>query len=88
FTAKHFKDKKRFLYLRNNASTLISQLVNAVLYNILAFYGTFEWKTLWMIIASTYVIFIFTSLADTPIVYMARKIAEQKKPLWYQQAQI
>ena len=69
-------EKKAFLWLRNNGSTLISQLVNAVLYSVAAFAGTYETGTLINIIISTYVIYIFTSLLDTPAVYIARKIHE------------
>ncbi len=71
---KKFGDKKRFLWLRNNGSTLVSQLINAFLFTIVAFAGTYDWITLMSIFGSSYVIFIFTSLLDTPIVYLARKI--------------
>lgn len=75
-TEKKSGEKKAFLWLRNNGSTLISQLVNAVLYSAAAFAGTYETGTLINIIISTYVIYIFTSLLDTPAVYIARKIHE------------
>ncbi len=73
-TSKKCGDSKRFLWLRNNGSTLISQLINAVLFNVLAFAGTYEPSTLVTIIISTYIIYIATSLLDTPFVYIARKI--------------
>ena len=72
-TFKKSKDPKALLWVRNNGSTLISQLVNAVFYNIAAFAGTYDVKTLLNIIAATYVIYIFTSLLDTPAVYLSRK---------------
>ena len=75
FTEKKSGSSKAFLWVRNNGSTLVSQLVNAVLYNIAAFAGTYDAKTLINIIIATYVIYIFTSLLDTPAVYAARKIA-------------
>ena len=74
FTNKKCGDTKRFLWLRNNGSTLISQLLNAVLYTFAAFFGTYSVPTLISIAMASYVIFIVTSLADTPIVYMARKM--------------
>lgn len=77
-TTKHFGDSKKFLWLRNNGSTLISQLVNTVLFNIAAFAGIHDAKTIVNIIISCYVIFIVTSLADTPFVYIARKIHEKQ----------
>lgn len=77
FTNKKCGDTKRFLWLRNNGSTLISQLLNAVLYTFAAFFGTYSVPTLISIAMASYVIFIVTSLADTPIVYMARKMKEK-----------
>ena len=79
FTEKKFGDKRRFLWLRNNGSTLISQIVNTLLFTFFAFWGTYDTKTLISIFLSSYVIYIFTSLLDTPAVYIARKIHDKKK---------
>lgn len=73
-TSKKSGNKKSFLWLRNNLATMTSQLINAILFNVIAFWGIYDIKTLINIIISTYVIYIITSLADTPIVYIARKI--------------
>lgn len=74
FTTKKFGDSEKFLWLRNNGSTLFSQLLNTVLYTFGAFLGMYSIPTLISIAISSYVIFIVTSLADTPFVYLARKI--------------
>ena len=74
FTEKRFGDRKRFLWLRNNGSTMISQIANTVLFNVAAFWGTYDIPTLLSIIASSYIIYFITSLLDTPAVYIARKI--------------
>lgn len=79
FTSKRFGDKRRFLWLRNNGSTLISQIVNTLLFTLLAFWGTYDGATIVSIFASSYVIFIFTSLLDTPFVYWARRISDNRK---------
>ena len=79
FTQKRFGDRRRFLWLRNNGSTLISQIVNTLLFTLLAFWGTYDAGTVWSIFASSYLIFIFTSLMDTPFVYWARYISDKKK---------
>lgn len=76
-TEKASGDKRKYLWVRNNGSTLVSQFLNAVLFTLFAFYGTYDGKTLLSIIASSYVIFIFTSLADTPMIYLARKLFEK-----------
>ena len=65
-------EKNRFLWLRNNGSTLLSQLLNTVLYTVFAFAGTFSTDKLIQTIVSSYIIFICTSLLDTPFVYIAR----------------
>lgn len=71
-------DKRRFLWLRNNASTLISQIINTALFTLFAFWGTYDASTMFSIFCSSYVIYVFTSLLDTPVVYLARMIHDKK----------
>lgn len=78
FTEKRFGDKRRFLWLRNNGSTLVSQLLNTLLFTLFAFWDTYDIKTLVSIFLSSYVIYVVTSLLDTPVLYLARKIHEKK----------
>lgn len=78
FTEKKCGDRRKFLWLRNNGSTLVSQLLNTLLFTLFAFYGTYDWKTLVSVFASSYVIYIVTSLLDTPVVYLARRIHDKK----------
>lgn len=77
FTTKRFGDGERFLWLRNNGSTLVSQLLNTLLYTVFAFAGTYSLDTLISITLSSYVVFIFTSLADTPVIYAARRMKKR-----------
>lgn len=79
FTQKKFGDRKKFLWLRNNGSTLISQLLNTILFTWGAFLGTHDTATLISIAISSYVIFIVTSIADTPFAYLARYIHNRTK---------
>ncbi|MBR2453476.1 MAG: queuosine precursor transporter [Clostridia bacterium] len=74
FTEKKSGSKKGFLWLRNNAATVISQLINSFLFNFIAFYGTYPIKTVISISLSCFVIYVVTALLDTPVVYLARKI--------------
>lgn len=77
-TKKRFHgDSRRALWLRNNGSTMISQLLNTILYTFGAFWGMYEIPTLISIALSSYVIFIVTSIADTPFVYLARRMHEK-----------
>lgn len=70
-TSRRFNMKSR-LWLRNNVATVIAQVINAILYNILAFWGTYSMETIASIIVSNVLIYVVTSLADTPFLYMAR----------------
>lgn len=76
-TDKIFGEHRKFLWLRNNGSTLLSQLVNAFLFTFGAFYGIFDMATLLSILWSSYLIFMILALVDTAFVYMARSIHDK-----------
>ena len=79
FTEKKTGDRRRFLWLRNNGCTLVSQILNTLLFTLFAFYGTYDMGTILSIFVSSYVIFIFTSLLDTPVLYLARKVHDRSQ---------
>lgn len=81
FSEKRFGDRRRFLWLRNNGSTMVSQLLNTVLFTLAAFAGRdgYDGKLLLNIMVSSYAIYFMTSLLDTPAVYIARRIGEKRK---------
>ncbi len=70
----YFHSRQKALWIRNNISTLISQIINTVCFTLLAFYGTYDTQTIISIILSSYLIFVVTSVCDTPIAYLARKM--------------
>jgi hypothetical protein len=74
FTEKKFGNKEKYLWIRNNGSTLVSQFLNNLLFTFGAFFGVYSFKTLINIVISSYVLFVVTSLTDTPFIYLARKI--------------
>lgn len=76
-TSKIFSDSKKGLWIRNNGSTLLSQLMNTILFTFGAFAGIYDVPTLVNICMSSYVIFIVTSLLDTPAVYFARRLSDK-----------
>ena len=78
FTEKKTGDKKRFLWVRNNVATLTAQIVNTLIFNVIAFYGMYDTKTLISIIVSSYLIYVVTSLLDTPFLYLARSVTGSK----------
>lgn len=69
--------KRRFpaknqLWIRNNGSTIVSQLVDTFIFCTIAFAGEYE-KDVWLsIFLSTYVIKFIVSLCSTPFLYAAR----------------
>ena len=78
FTSKK-GDSRKFLWLRNNGSTLISQVVNTILFPLVGFAGIYDTQTVIAIMISSYVIYVFTSLLDTPVVYLARRMKEKRE---------
>ena len=77
FTQKKFGDKRKFLWLRNNGSTLVSQILNTLLFTVIAFAGTYDVNTLLSIFGSSYLIYVVTTLLDTPVLYLARRIHDK-----------
>lgn len=60
------------LWIRNNASTIVSQLLDSVTFSFIAFLGVFPLDVVIQIALSTYIFKVFVALADTPFVYLAR----------------
>lgn len=64
----------RFLWLRNNASTLVSQLIDTVIFMLIAFWGVGERFTLGFVVGSMvppyYVLKVLAAFIDTPLVYL------------------
>lgn len=75
-TEKRFGNKDKYLWFRNNFSTLLSQLVNIVIFNFGAFLGIYSLSQLFSITIACYVIYIVTSLLDTPFIYLAKKCSQ------------
>ncbi len=71
-TERRSGSRTRFLWLRNNAATLLSQVVNTVLFTLIAFAGWYDTGTVISVMVSSYVIYVVTSLLDTPFVYLSR----------------
>lgn len=76
------KIKKKFskdsqLWIRNNGSTLISQIIDTAVFTSIAFIGVMPIDQVMSIFVFSYIIKIITSLVDTPFIYWMRRI----KPL-------
>ncbi len=68
------KTGEKHLWLRNNASTLISQLIDTVVFTIVAFYGVLDNEIVFAMILPSYVIKVGVSVLDTPFMYIAKKM--------------
>lgn len=76
FWRKKFSGFKN-IWIRNNLSTMTSQLIDSVIFSTLAFWGIFEWDVFWQIFISTFIIKIIVAACDTPFVYLAAKWKEK-----------
>ena len=65
---------KAKLWLRNNGSTLTSQLIDTVIFTFIAFWGVYPTNVFFSILITTYLFKAVVALMDTPFMYMARKI--------------
>ncbi len=69
--------KGRFLWLRNNASTIVSQGIDTLIFVVVAFAGTYSNSAIWNMIWITYIIKITVAVADTPLVYLIVYLTKQ-----------
>ncbi|ASN04621.1 queuosine precursor transporter [Virgibacillus necropolis] len=74
--AKH-GDKK--LWLRNNLSTMTSQLVDTTLFITIAFWGIVPTNVLLGMIATQYVFKLCIAIVDTPFAYLLVKMAKRNE---------
>ncbi len=61
----------KHLWLRNNGSTMLSQLVDTVAVVTILFYGVWTREQLVAVIASGYAFKLLAALLDTPLMYLA-----------------
>lgn len=64
----------RWIWLRNNASTMVSQLIDSVVFTIAAFWGVFPSAVLWEIFWTTYLFKWIVAAFDTPFLYLANRM--------------
>lgn len=60
------------LWIRNNASTMLSQLLDSTIFCTIAFWGMFPIPVFMEIMFSTYIIKLAVAVLDTPFIYLAR----------------
>lgn len=61
--------KGRYLWLRNNLSTLASQFIDTVIFVVIAFWGVIPNDQLLALIGGQYILKLVIAIIDTPVVY-------------------
>ena len=78
FWKKKYASKNQ-IWIRNNASTLVSQLIDTSIFCTIAFWGVFPPEIFWDIFITTYVLKFTVAVADTPFIYIARWLYDNNK---------
>jgi len=64
------KTEGRHLWLRNTASTVVSQGIDSILFITIAFGGLYAWSAIAAMVVSQYLVKVFIALLDTPLCYL------------------
>ena len=73
------KHKRKYLWFRNNLSTMVSQLIDNTVFSLIAFVGVFSWDIIAQIFITSYILKVIIAACDTPFIYLARKIKNKRK---------
>ena len=77
FAFQYWKEKTggRHLWLRNCASTAVSQAIDSIVFCSIAFIGVFDWNIWLEILATTYFMKFLVLAIDTPFIYWAKRLS-------------
>jgi queuosine precursor transporter len=64
----------RAIWLRNNASTMVSQLIDTSIFTFAAFLGVFPFPVVLQIFVTTYIMKWIVAALDTPFIYWAKRM--------------
>lgn len=68
----------KWMWVRNNASTIISQCTDTILFTVLAFLNIFPLETVFKLCFTTFLIKILIAVCDTPFLYMAKAMYKRE----------
>jgi uncharacterized integral membrane protein (TIGR00697 family) len=71
---------ERWLWLRNNVSTMSSQAVDTVIYSLVVWWGIVDLRTALALGAAKYVFKIGIAMIDTAFIYWAKRAYGQRHP--------
>ncbi|SEA63395.1 hypothetical protein SAMN05421743_106175 [Thalassobacillus cyri] len=69
----------RWLWVRNNGSTMISQLLDTAIFCGIAFYGLYPLDIWFEIFLTTFFIKFLVAIIDTPFLYIAKRFNHEKQ---------
>lgn len=69
-----WKKKWNKTWISNNLSTMVSQLLDSVVFCFIAFWGVFPLEVFWEILITTYLIKWIVAVVDTPFIYLAKRM--------------
>jgi len=70
---KQRRPEGRWIWIRNNVSTMISQAIDSIIFVTIAFVGIVPIEEFWELVITTYVLKWIVAAADTPLVYLAAR---------------
>jgi queuosine precursor transporter len=80
--AYHFwkkrKPAKKFIWIRNNASTVVSQFIDSTVFVGIAFLFTEPFELVFQIWITTFILKVIVAALDTPFIYIAANWKEKK----------
>ncbi len=62
----------KWIWVRNNLSTILSQFIDSAIFSVIAFAGLVPVEEFWEIVITTCVLKWLVAVADTPMVYLAK----------------
>ncbi|QTA38122.1 queuosine precursor transporter [Thermosipho ferrireducens] len=69
----------KFLWMRNNFSTMVSQFIDSLVFCFIAFWKVYPQNIFWSIFWTTYIFKWIVAAADTPFLYFAKKLHDSGK---------
>ena len=73
------KTKDKHLWLRNNFSTAMSQLINTIIVVLVGFYGSISHMTILHVLLGWWLIKLVIAVCDTPFIYLLVNWAQEKE---------
>ncbi len=72
----------KYLWLRNNISTMTSQAIDTLIYSLVVWWAVLDLGTAIQLAAAKYVFKVIIAIVDTPFIYLARTWDTRKKD-WF-----